>query len=254
MDGSGRTFFVKDNIGWPNGLTIDYPSSRLYWVDARLKVIESISLDGTDRRVGAHDNFFRVSRLLGRSHNNDFFVFLSILQTVLRHVATHPYSIAIFENKLYWSDWSTNSIHSCNKFNGKNYTTLFQKNETVYGIHIYHSSLKVKVRFLANYRNSYNDLDFVFSTETLASPSPAPSFVSCRPTERTLVPVLWTRSSIAINALAKVKKRKILFVGKRMSHVHCLSYPQTRRNGSTWLSPLETRSSTIITSCLEDRE
>ncbi|XP_031780788.1 vitellogenin receptor isoform X1 [Nasonia vitripennis] len=114
MDGSNRTFFVKDNIGWPNGLTIDYPSSRLYWVDARLKVIESISLDGTDRR------------------------------TVLRHVATHPYSIAIFENKLYWSDWSTNSIHSCNKFNGKNYTTLFQKNETVYGIHIYHSSLKVK--------------------------------------------------------------------------------------------------------------
>ncbi|XP_014221207.1 vitellogenin receptor-like isoform X1 [Trichogramma pretiosum] len=114
MDGSNRTAFISDKIGWPNGLTIDYPNKRLYWVDAKLKVIESIQLDGKDRR------------------------------TVLHDVAKHPYSIAIFENRLYWSDWNTNSIHSCDKFSGKDYKTLFQKNETVYGIHIYHSTLKVK--------------------------------------------------------------------------------------------------------------
>jgi hypothetical protein len=63
----------------------------------------------------------------------------------LHAVANHPYSIAIFEDRLYWSDWSTDDIHSCNKFNGKDYITLFHSNETLYGLHIYHSSLKVKV-------------------------------------------------------------------------------------------------------------
>ncbi|KAJ8672687.1 hypothetical protein QAD02_003947, partial [Eretmocerus hayati] len=114
MDGSNRAFMIQDQIGWPNGLTIDYPNKRLYWVDAKRKVIESIQLNGQDRR------------------------------TVLHDVAKHPYSIAIFESQLYWSDWRTNSIHSCNKFTGKNFTTLVMKNETVYGIHIYHSTLKVR--------------------------------------------------------------------------------------------------------------
>ncbi|XP_014204223.1 vitellogenin receptor [Copidosoma floridanum] len=115
MDGSSREFLITEKIGWPNGLTIDYPGKRLYWVDAKLKVIESVSLDGHDRR------------------------------TVLQDMAKHPYSIAIFENRLYWTDWSTNSIHSCNKFTGKDFNTLFQKNETLYGIHIYHSTLKAKL-------------------------------------------------------------------------------------------------------------
>ncbi|XP_011501063.1 PREDICTED: vitellogenin receptor [Ceratosolen solmsi marchali] len=116
MDGKQKSLFIKEKIGWPNGLTIDYPSKRLYWVDAKLKVIDSILLNGLDRR------------------------------TILHAVANHPYSIAIFEDRLYWSDWSTNEIHSCNKFNGKDYVTLFHSNETLYGLHIYHSSLKGKFK------------------------------------------------------------------------------------------------------------
>lgn len=51
LDGSNRKALVKDDIGWPNGLTIDYPARRLYWVDAKIKSIFSIQLDGNDRRV-----------------------------------------------------------------------------------------------------------------------------------------------------------------------------------------------------------
>lgn len=51
--------------------------------------------------------------------------------------------MAIFENNIYWSDWSTHSIQTCNKFTGKNHTTLFTaRKEYVFGIHVYHSSLK----------------------------------------------------------------------------------------------------------------
>lgn len=51
MDGTDDISFVSNDIKWPNGLTIDYPNQRLYWVDAKLSTIESILLDGTDRRV-----------------------------------------------------------------------------------------------------------------------------------------------------------------------------------------------------------
>lgn len=51
MDGSLPTDFISDNIHWPNSLAIDHGNQRLYWVDAKLLKIESIKLDGTDRRV-----------------------------------------------------------------------------------------------------------------------------------------------------------------------------------------------------------
>lgn len=51
MDGSEDLSFVNTNVGWPNGLAIDYPNERLYWTDAKQLTIENIRLDGTDRRV-----------------------------------------------------------------------------------------------------------------------------------------------------------------------------------------------------------
>ena len=37
MDGSEetRSVIVKDNIYWPNGLTIDYTEARIYWADGK---------------------------------------------------------------------------------------------------------------------------------------------------------------------------------------------------------------------------
>lgn len=61
----------------------------------------------------------------------------------MENVIKHPYAVAIFESNIYWSDWSTHSIQSCNKFTGKNHTTLFTaRKDYIFGIHIYHSSLK----------------------------------------------------------------------------------------------------------------
>lgn len=115
MDGTEDISFVSNNVHWPNGLSIDYPNERLYWADAKIMSLESIKLDGTDRR------------------------------TVLENVVKHPYAIAVFENRLYWSDWATHSIQSCEKFTGKHQRTLVkERKEYVYGIHIYHSALKSK--------------------------------------------------------------------------------------------------------------
>lgn len=51
MDGKNITLFITKRLKSPKSLTIDYPNNRLYWLDTHLAIIESIQLDGTNRRV-----------------------------------------------------------------------------------------------------------------------------------------------------------------------------------------------------------
>ncbi|XP_029163122.1 LOW QUALITY PROTEIN: vitellogenin receptor [Nylanderia fulva] len=115
MDGKDRSQFITENIEWPTSITIDHPNNRLYWLDSKANIIESVRLDGTDRRIVLHD------------------------------IIENPFSLAIFENKLYWSDWQDNTIQSCDKFSGKNWKIVSRADVTPYGIHIEHSALKPKI-------------------------------------------------------------------------------------------------------------
>ncbi|CAH1974934.1 unnamed protein product [Acanthoscelides obtectus] len=108
MDGSNYRSLIDHNIHWPNGLALDYPNGRIYWTDAKKMTIESAKLDGTDIRV------------------------------VLGEIEKHPYSLAVFEDRLYWSDWSTRSIQSCEKFTGKEYRTVVEDKQLIYGVSIFH--------------------------------------------------------------------------------------------------------------------
>ena len=54
MDGSGRKILIGERLFWPNGITIDYPTETLYWVDAKQHVIEAAHIDGTKRRKVSH--------------------------------------------------------------------------------------------------------------------------------------------------------------------------------------------------------
>lgn len=46
MDGDpkSRRIIVSHNIFWPNGLTVDFDSRKIYWLDARLHFIDVSSL------------------------------------------------------------------------------------------------------------------------------------------------------------------------------------------------------------------
>lgn len=48
-DGTVRRHFIDQNIYWPVGLTIDYPAKRLYWIDSKLRLVECVNLNGTNR-------------------------------------------------------------------------------------------------------------------------------------------------------------------------------------------------------------
>lgn len=92
FEASWQPVFIKlySVIIW-NGL-----SRRLYWIDARLDYIAFCDYNGAHR------------------------------QTVLRDGAKiqHPFSIAQFEDMVYWSDWFGQQVEQGNKFHGGNHTLI----------------------------------------------------------------------------------------------------------------------------------
>ena len=50
MDGSGRTAIITSKIYWPNGLTLDLPTRRVYFADSKVDYIDFCNYDGTGRR------------------------------------------------------------------------------------------------------------------------------------------------------------------------------------------------------------
>ena len=79
LDGTEREVIVNSSLVWPNGLTIDYEESRLYWTDAYLDKVESSDLYGNGR-------------------------------VKLYEDVPHPYGITKYKDFLYWTDWVTRAI------------------------------------------------------------------------------------------------------------------------------------------------
>jgi len=93
MDGTWRLAIVTTELGWPNGLAIDYDGQRLYWADAQLDRIETADLSGR----------YRVQLVQG---------------------ATHPFGLTQLGAFLYWTDWRSKSIERVDKATGKQRTVL----------------------------------------------------------------------------------------------------------------------------------
>jgi sugar lactone lactonase YvrE len=91
MSGKGRVTIVDHNVAWPNGLAVDMLAQRIYWADAKLKMISTAKYDGSEARV--------------------------IIQSFI--TLKHPFSLSVFEDRIYWTDWDTEGVHSANRFTGK---------------------------------------------------------------------------------------------------------------------------------------
>lgn len=51
LDGADRTVLVQHKIVYPYGVTVDYPTQHVYWVDTYLDFVERIDYDGSNRRT-----------------------------------------------------------------------------------------------------------------------------------------------------------------------------------------------------------
>lgn len=114
MDGTHQQVIVQDNLGWPNALTINFETNELYWGDARDDFIAVCDYSGNKRKV-----------ILNREINS---------MANLHHI----FAIAVWEDRVYWTDWETKSIESCHKDSGNNCTTLLQTIHRPMDIRIFH--------------------------------------------------------------------------------------------------------------------
>ncbi|XP_074098383.1 low-density lipoprotein receptor-related protein megalin isoform X1 [Cotesia typhae] len=111
MDGSNFTMILNwnDDIAWPNALTIDYFTDRIFWADAHLDYIAFADLEGHNHRI------------------------------VLSGVKVpHVFAITVFDDHIYWTDWNLKAIMKAEKFSGANIKMLRNTTHRPYDIHVYH--------------------------------------------------------------------------------------------------------------------
>ncbi|XP_006839930.1 PREDICTED: low-density lipoprotein receptor-related protein 8 [Chrysochloris asiatica] len=110
LNGVDRQTLVSDNIEWPNGITLDLLSQRLYWVDSKLHQLSSIDFSGGNRKM-----------LIS---STDFL--------------SHPFGIAVFEDKVFWTDLENEAIFSANRLNGLEISILAEKLNNPHDIVVFH--------------------------------------------------------------------------------------------------------------------
>lgn len=111
MDGKARETIVSRDIRWPNALTLDLVLRKIYWSDSKYHTIYTCDFDGSNRRIVLH------------SAEN----------------LPHPFSITVFEDTMYWTDWRREAILRANKFTGKDVETIVASHATPMTVHVYHS-------------------------------------------------------------------------------------------------------------------
>lgn len=129
MDGSDEKFIVTGNLGWPNALTISFETNELFFGDAREDFISVCDLDGGNRKVVAH-----------RKYNPNI---------NLHHI----FSIAVWEDRVYFSDWESKSIEYCDKYTGKNCGTLIKLIHRPMDLRVVHPIRQRRLRTSSSYEN-----------------------------------------------------------------------------------------------------
>ncbi|XP_022085864.1 low-density lipoprotein receptor-related protein 6-like [Acanthaster planci] len=88
-DGTNRKVLVQQDLGWPNCLAIDSQEEVMYWCDALHGRIEMSDLDGTNR-----------------------------MYLVTFSGPAHPFSLAIYGDFIYWTDWLRHRLSRADRWTG----------------------------------------------------------------------------------------------------------------------------------------
>lgn len=108
MDGSQRLDIVTEYLGWPNALTVDFVTDRVFWADALLNYIAMTDLDGNNRHY------------------------------VIKSDLSHVFALTLFEDYIYWTDWDFMSVERAHKFSGFNRSKIAQTLHKPMDIQVYH--------------------------------------------------------------------------------------------------------------------
>uniref|UniRef100_A0A8C4Z868 Low-density lipoprotein receptor-related protein 8-like n=1 Tax=Gadus morhua TaxID=8049 RepID=A0A8C4Z868_GADMO len=110
MNGVDRQVLVNSHIEWPNGISLDVANRRLYWVDSKLHLIASVDLNGAHRRT-----HLASAQTLGQ-----------------------PYALAVFEDRIYWTDREKEAVFSANRLTGQDIQALAEHLNDPLDIVVFH--------------------------------------------------------------------------------------------------------------------
>uniref|UniRef100_A0A8B9QLC8 Low density lipoprotein receptor n=1 Tax=Apteryx owenii TaxID=8824 RepID=A0A8B9QLC8_APTOW len=111
LNGADNFALVTEGIEWPNGITLDLPSQRLYWVDSRLHALSSVDVDGGNRRTVLTDP----------------------------HALAHPFAVTVFEDTVFWTDVDNEAIFSANRLTGTEVKTVAENLFSPEDLVLYHA-------------------------------------------------------------------------------------------------------------------
>eukprot|EP00088_Acartia_fossae_P013690 TRINITY_DN1723_c0_g1_i1.p1 TRINITY_DN1723_c0_g1~~TRINITY_DN1723_c0_g1_i1.p1 ORF type:complete len:1546 (-),score=413.53 TRINITY_DN1723_c0_g1_i1:1367-5629(-) len=119
MDGSNFTRIQAtvngDKLAWPNAITIDYFSNKIWWADAHLDYIAYSDFDGNNRN------------------------------TVLEgSQVPHVFALTVMDDYIYWTDWNKKALMKAHKLTGDEYQILRNTTHRPYDVHIYHPLRQIK--------------------------------------------------------------------------------------------------------------
>ncbi|XP_008844277.1 low-density lipoprotein receptor-related protein 6 [Nannospalax galili] len=101
MDGSSRQTLISQGLGWTTSIALDQLSWKTFWSDDKFHCIGSANLDGTG---------------------------ISLTQI------KNPFSVAVFEDEVFWSGTKTRTVQRMEKMTGKNRAVLIKHYGQPYGL------------------------------------------------------------------------------------------------------------------------
>ncbi|XP_057293261.1 low-density lipoprotein receptor-like [Hydractinia symbiolongicarpus] len=115
LDGTDRkTIVTLSHVTWPSGITIDHTLNRLYWTDLKRRHICSSAIDGSDIKV------------------------------IVKHLSS-PFGLTVFEDHVYWTDYSEQKLFKANKFTGRQLTQFKESFFAPMDINVYHPLVQKQV-------------------------------------------------------------------------------------------------------------
>lgn len=101
MDGTKSETIIdrfKVDIEKPIAITLDFTTNQIFWLDSELHSISSCEFDGSNSG--------------------------QILKST--EMLSNPYSLSVFENHVYWTNWETDTVMEAYKFNGSGLHTVVE--------------------------------------------------------------------------------------------------------------------------------
>ncbi|KAK3090046.1 hypothetical protein FSP39_008801 [Pinctada imbricata] len=148
QDGTMRKTLLNSDLDEPRAIAVDPNEGWLFFSDwGVLPKIERVAMDGD--ATTRENNYYvdkRVFWIDAKMHkissvNYDGSGLIHVLHNALQ--VLHPFAVAVFEDNVYWSDWSSESIRTVDKITGEGYQQLALGLHSPMDINVYHEKVQI---------------------------------------------------------------------------------------------------------------